>query len=90
MANWFEELKGISRKDKIIAVATEKGLFNSVEEAKGLDYEFDDGFGCTNGPKFTAWSEKRVYFPGEYDGSEWIDNVPRHPSKEVTMHIGGG
>ena len=91
MANWFTELKEIDEKEKIIGITTDKGLFNSIDEAKeGLDYDFDDGFGGTNGPSFTAWTLTRVYFPAEYDGSEWIDSVPRHPSNNATCHIGGG
>ena len=90
MSNWFNDLKKISEEDKIIAIATEKGLFNSVEEAKEtLDYDFDGGYGSANGPRFTAWSEKRIYFPVEYDDSEWIESVPRNPSKEATYHLGG-
>ena len=88
--NWFKELKEINENDEIIAIATEKGLFKSIDEAKAaLDFEFDDGFGSCNGPSFTAWGKKRVYFPAGYDGSEWIENVPRNPSKEITRHIGG-
>ena len=91
MTNWYDELKKVDEQDKIIMIATKKKLHSSLEMAKKeLDFEFDAGFGVINGPCFTAWTSKRVYFPGCYDGNEWIVNVPRNPSKEFTHHIGGG
>ena len=87
--NWYE-LKKIDEEDKIIMIATKNGLRNSLEAAKKeLDFQFDDGYGVESGPVFTAWTANRVYFPVSYDGSEWIDDVPRNPSKEFTKHIGG-
>lgn len=55
-----------------------------------LDREYDVGFGSTEMPCFTIWTEDRVYFPACYDGSEWIESVPRNPCDEATAHIGGG
>jgi len=87
--NWYDELKKIDEEDKIIMIATKNGLRNSLEAAKKeLDFQFDDGYGIEVGPVFTAWTSRRVYFPVSYDGSEWIDSVPRNPSKEFTEHIG--
>ena len=57
--------------------------------ADQLDYEFDDGFGGSCGHSFTAWSEKYVYFPVVYDGSEWVGRAPRNPCDEATPHQGG-
>jgi len=54
-----------------------------------LDREFDDGFGSAEGTPFTAWGEKYVYFPGVYDGAEWVDCAPRNPCDEITDHVGG-
>ena len=54
-----------------------------------LDVEFDSGFGGSKGKPFTAWSEKYVYFPAVYDGSEWIACVSRNPDGQPTSHIGG-
>jgi len=99
-ANWYKELLEIDKEDHIVAIAVKENnwrkenlqskLFASVEEAKHLlVYNFDRGYGGSEGPHFTAWSEKRVYFPGVYDGAEWIDSVPRHPCDEATKHIGG-
>lgn len=55
-----------------------------------LDVQFDNGYGLIDGPNFTAWSERRVYFPVDYDGSEWVASVPRNPAEVATKHVGGG
>jgi hypothetical protein len=55
----------------------------------GLDKEFYPGFGGSEGPAFTAWGEKYVYFPVVYDGSEWVGKAPRNPCDEATEHVGG-
>ncbi len=52
-----------------------------------LDEEFDDGWGQKNGKSFTLWTNRRVYFPTEYDGSEDVASVSRHPDGLATEHI---
>ena len=52
-------------------------------------HKFDNGFGAPEGQPFTAWGKRYVYFPAVYDGSEWIESVPRNPELTVTNHIGG-
>ena len=37
----------------------------------------------------TAWNDKYVYFPCQYDGSEFVERVPRNPCRKQTKHIGG-
>jgi len=51
---------------------------------------FNNGYGCVEGIPFTLWTRKRVYFPVQYNGSEWVASVPRYPCEEATSHIGGG
>ena len=55
-----------------------------------LDMPFDSGYGGINGCTFTVWTEKYVYFPACYDGSEWVASVARDPDGVATEHIGGG
>jgi len=55
-----------------------------------LDDDFDDGLGRRNGCLFTLWTNNRVYFPAQYDGSEWVASAPRNPCAEATDHVGGG
>lgn len=53
------------------------------------DKKFDAGFGTSEGEPFTLWTAERVYFPAVYDGSEWVESVPRNPCAIITEHIGG-
>lgn len=55
-----------------------------------LDRRFDNGFGETGCAPFTAWTEKHVYFPVSYDGSEWVSSVPRNPNGVACNHVGIG
>lgn len=66
--------------EQIIAVAPDEAV---------LDVQFDNGYGCVEGPSFTVWTEHRVIFPVCYDGSEWVVSVPRNPNDEATDHVGG-
>lgn len=52
--------------------------------------EFDAGYGGEEGSPFTVWTEKRVYFPWCYDGSEGCASVSRLIDWHPTRHIGGG
>lgn len=54
-----------------------------------LDRKFDSGYGGNEGRPFTLWTTGRVYFPVVYDGSEWVESVPRNPCNEVSAHVGG-
>ena len=56
----------------------------------GLDREFKNGYGGTNGQPFTLWTKDRVYFPACYDGMEWVASVSRALDGKPTEHIGGG
>ncbi len=55
-----------------------------------MDKVFDSGYGMEEGCPFTAWSKEYVYFPGCYDGAEWVESVPRNPCDIKTFHCGGG
>ncbi len=41
--------------------------------------EFDDGLGSREGEPFIGFTDRYVYVCGAYDGSEWIQAVPRSP-----------
>ena len=53
-----------------------------------LETVFDCGYGSAEGAPFTVWTKNRVYFPLEYDGSEAVGSVSRHPDGIPTRHIG--
>ncbi len=64
-------------------------VIESISEVDGwLDLNFDNGYGIAKGPSFTLWTENRVYFPCEYDGSEFVSSVPRNPCNEIIRHNG--
>ena len=44
-----------------------------------------------DGKPFTAWTERRVYFPAMYDGSVWVASAPRNPCDEAhdSAFVGG-
>lgn len=53
------------------------------------DIEFSADYGTSEGKPFTAWTKNYVYFPAVYDGSEWVESVPRNPCDVVKEHVGG-
>lgn len=62
----------------------------AADTPDAMTVEFDAGWGGTEGPCITIWTEENVYFPACYDGSEWMAWVPRNPNGEATCHVGGG
>lgn len=53
------------------------------EHMTWLDEEFSAGLGAPGGPAFVVWTKKSIYFSYAYDGSEYVESVPRHPSPET-------
>ncbi len=53
-----------------------------------LDYEWNSGFGGADCHAITAWTESRVIFVHEYDGSTNIVYVPRHPVNHRPKYSG--
>lgn len=76
----------------IFAVGPVKKTADSLDATKGFfDQSFDSGYGLKNGRPFRVWTDNRVYFPADYDGSEWVESVSRHPWVADTIrHIGCG
>ena len=68
---------------------TMEGIIITLSD-EGLDREFDQGYGGTEGESFTAWTAKNVYFPISYDGAEWVGYAPRNPCDIKMEHQGGG
>ena len=59
-------------------------------DATWLDKPFHDGYGGTNGASFLVYTHDWIYFAGCYDGSEWVDSIPRNPNPSyIPEHIGG-
>jgi hypothetical protein len=53
-----------------------------------LDARFDAGYGAAEGEPFALWTGNYVYFPHEYDGSESVYSVSRHPNGKPYDHSG--
>lgn len=63
----------------------------SWEEARPLlNYVPDSGYGTLDMHAIYAWTETRVLFVCQYDGSSWVSYVPRHPTKEQPYTKGDG
>lgn len=52
-----------------------------------LDTEFDAGYGAIEGKPFAVYTHDFIYFPKEYDGSEYCVSVPRNPTGLPLAHI---
>lgn len=75
---WREQIEDLAQGDEIISCTL------SDEE---LSEVFDAGYGTAEGRPFTAWSYEWVYFPAEYDGSEYVARAPRNPCEHKTEHV---
>jgi len=53
--------------------------------------KFDSGYGAPEGEPFIAFGPKYVYIKLQYDGSEWIEPIPRHPEyvEKPILWLGG-
>lgn len=51
-----------------------KCSFNELPER-----EYNSGFGGPEGEPFIGFTDKYIYINCQYDGSEWITHIPRHP-----------
>lgn len=103
-SNWYNELQELLKDDEFHAIRIHIFGFGpedrnyyfqspqTLEDAKTvLDYDFDSGYGGTEGPSFVMWTKKYIYFAVCYDGAEWIDCVPRNPDSAFKpWHFGGG
>jgi hypothetical protein len=67
-----------------------KGKIISFEEAKEflLDWKITGGYGGEEVIHFYAWTNFRILFIGTYDGSTWLEAVPKNPSECLPYSIG--
>lgn len=54
-----------------------------------LDYEYNTGFGGQDCHSIYAWTATRILFVGTYDGSTWIQSLPRNPIAGEPTSVGG-
>lgn len=85
MTTWHREFESARTEagdeSPVVAVAPDEAT---------LGVEFDAVSGVDEGKPVLVWAEKRVYFPVQYDGSEYLGSAPRNPQSEGQRHVGGG
>jgi hypothetical protein len=84
LKNWRELIQEEMEKQN----ETFDDVVHSTLSEDELSKLFSIGYGWINGTPFTLWTKNRVYFPAEYDGSEFVGSAPRNPCNEKTKHIG--
>lgn len=86
ITTWRKEL------DEVLKAHDESwsDIVSNTMSDEQMDTKFDSGYGGTGGCEFTVWTHRRVYFPCQYDGAEWVGSVVRNPDGIATEHIGGG
>lgn len=57
------------------------------QPAPSFDRVFESESGGLRGDQFTVWTRFRVYFPGEWEGNEYVLSVPRDPCEVATKHV---
>ena len=68
----------------------DRNVVLSWEKAKpSINYDFDSSFGSVGCNPITAWTDHRVIFVSQYDGSTRIEFVPRHPIDHIPTMPGG-
>lgn len=77
---YHEEGKEVSRKGEILS---------ATEAHERLSYEYDRGYGAPDCHSVYVWTEKRVVFVSQYDGSTGLCSLPRNPTAEMPGMPGG-
>lgn len=83
---WKEQIK---EEMKFYGESLSDIVSSTISEDE-MNREFNNSYGIVKGISFTVWTANRVYFPADYDGSEWCASVSRNPDGKPTAHIGGG
>lgn len=80
--------------DDVISMVWDEqtSVYNSsefVDSETELDRKFNNDFGRIKGRAFLIHTHKNIYFPAAYDGSEWVECLPRNPVSDYKpSHVG--
>ncbi|MEM9286779.1 MAG: hypothetical protein AAGA36_00425 [Pseudomonadota bacterium] len=90
-ANGEEFSAGYGEKQPILPLENRLTLL-SWEQAKPLmqDWRFSGGYGSPESYATYVWTNKRVFFVVQYDGSTSLESVPRAPTALEPEMFGGG
>lgn len=69
-----------------------QGVVLTFEEAAPYleGWSFIGGYGTYEGAPAYVWTDQRVITVGVYDGSSWLQSIPRNPSPGLPTTCGGG
>jgi len=71
---------GLARKGEVLSWAEARPL---------LDYEYDRSYGAPDCHSITAWTESRVLWVTQYDGSTYLSSAVRNPTAHKPTMPGG-
>ena len=81
-----EELEELKKKYPILT----ENIPPNADAERWDEIEFNVGHGGENGMSFVAYTDKWIYFSMTYDGSEYVDCIPRNPNRDwEPKHFGG-
>ncbi len=68
-----------------------RGVLLTLEQAEPLmqSWQFDGGFGSPDCYATYVWTNKRIIWVTQYDGSTCLDSAPRHPTDCIPDMPGG-
>lgn len=69
-----------------------------IQKTSGIELperEFHSGYGGVDGERVICFSDRYVYIKVQYDGSEWVEAIPRSPESllaygSIPEAVGGG
>ena len=85
----YEE--GYGETDPPLIPYDKRAVVLSFEEAIPFmkAWQFDGGYGGANTFATTIWTNQRVIIVGVYDGSTWLEGIPRNPCPDWPRLCGG-
>lgn len=82
---------GYAEPDEPPVPKDKRGVLLTLEQAKPMmnDWCFDGGYGAPDCYATYVWTNKRVIWVTQYDGSTGLDSAPRHPINVMPSMPGG-
>lgn len=81
--NWKKLLEKNLGEEEILAINVNKVLYKK----KNLNIALNILEGTEWVHMFYVWTKDRIYYIGEYDGSEWLESISKKPQEDSVMII---
>lgn len=83
--------KGYGEPEDVPVPFDKRGVLLTLEEAAPMmeSWNFDGGFGAPNCYAVHIWTNKRVIWVTQYDGSTSLSSAPRNPVADLPGMPGG-